>query len=148
MPTWDLNRKRKGRKELELGRESHRYRDPEKEERPGMGHAGEQAFRQRPGRSGQAVTGGGPMVRTLNFISHPPGIPRRDFCCYYCCLCLFLAVLVLCCWSLALSICGGSQASHCGDCSCCRAQDSTCKGFRSSASRALEHGLSGCGTRA
>ena len=74
---------------MELGRESHRYRDPEKEERPGEGHTGEQAFRQRPSRSGQAVIGGGSVVRTLNFISHPPGIPRRDFCCNYCCLVYF-----------------------------------------------------------
>lgn len=44
---------------MELGRENHRCRDPETVERPGGGHTGEQAFRQRAWRSGEAAVGSG-----------------------------------------------------------------------------------------
>ena len=39
-------------------------------------------------------------------------------------------------------------ASHCGGFSCCRAHALGCTGFRGCGSKALEHGLSSCGTPA
>ena len=71
------------------------------------------------------------------------------------CICLFLAVLGLCCAGFSV---GGdkqgplprcdAQASHCGSLSCCRAWALGCAGFSSWGMRAPKHWSSSCGTQA